>query len=45
MARLFAEHWVFYRALLTGSCAFALYRGLITLLLPVDRQGNAAALR
>ncbi|MEU0877213.1 TetR/AcrR family transcriptional regulator [Lentzea sp. NPDC005914] len=39
MARHFAEHKVFYRALLTGSCAYALDRGLISLLLPVNRQG------
>jgi hypothetical protein len=38
-ARHFAEHRVFYRALLTGPCAFALDRGLISLLLPVNRQG------
>ncbi|MFJ5986523.1 TetR/AcrR family transcriptional regulator [Lentzea sp. NPDC092896] len=38
MARHFADHRVFYRALLTGSCAFALDRGLISLLLPVNRQ-------
>jgi hypothetical protein len=38
MARHFAEHQVFYGALLTGSCAFALDRGLISLLLPVNRQ-------
>ncbi|MFJ1967439.1 TetR/AcrR family transcriptional regulator [Streptomyces sp. NPDC087903] len=37
-ARHFAGHRVFYRALLTGSCAFALDRGLIGLLLPVNRQ-------
>jgi AcrR family transcriptional regulator len=36
--RHFAEHRVFYRALLMGSCAFALDRGLIALLLPVNRQ-------
>lgn len=35
----FAGHRVFYRALLTGSCAFALDRGLISLLLPVNRDG------
>lgn len=35
--RHFADHRVFYRALLTGSCAFALDRGLITLFLPVNR--------
>ena len=39
VARHFADHRVFYRALLTGSCAFALDRGLISLLLPVNRQG------
>ena len=38
MARHFAEHVVFYRALLTGSCAFAVDRGLIRLMLPVNRQ-------
>ncbi|TQE22983.1 TetR/AcrR family transcriptional regulator [Streptomyces ipomoeae] len=38
VSRHFAEHRVFYRALLTGSCAFALDRGLISLLLPVNRQ-------
>jgi AcrR family transcriptional regulator len=37
-ARHFAGHRVFYRALLTGSCAFALDRGLISLFLPVNRQ-------
>ncbi|MFI5800961.1 TetR/AcrR family transcriptional regulator [Streptomyces sp. NPDC051677] len=39
VVRHFAEHRVFYRALLTGSCAFALDRGLIRLLLPVNLQG------
>jgi len=39
MARHFAEHNVFYRALFTGSCAYALDRGLISLLIPVNRQG------
>lgn len=38
VCRHFAEHRTFYRALLTGSCAFALDRGLISLLLPVNRQ-------
>ncbi|MFJ9562800.1 TetR/AcrR family transcriptional regulator [Streptomyces fuscichromogenes] len=38
VARHFAEHRVFYRALLTGPCAFALDRGLIALLLPVNRE-------
>ncbi|WP_406280810.1 TetR/AcrR family transcriptional regulator [Nocardia sp. NBC_00881] len=37
-ARHFAEHRVFYRALLTGSCAFALNKGLSGLLVPVNRQ-------
>ncbi|MBP2324893.1 AcrR family transcriptional regulator [Kibdelosporangium banguiense] len=37
-ARHFADHRAFYRALLTGSCAFALDRGLISLLLPINRQ-------
>jgi AcrR family transcriptional regulator len=41
MALHFAGHRVFYRALLTGSCAFALDRGLIKLLLPVNRQAVA----
>lgn len=39
MAQHFADHKVFYRALLTGSSAYALDRGLISLLLPVNRQG------
>lgn len=39
VSRHFAGHRVFYRALLTGSCAFALDRGLISLLLPVNRDG------
>ncbi|GGU28080.1 TetR/AcrR family transcriptional regulator [Lentzea flava] len=38
VATHFARHQVFYHALLTGSCAFALDRGLISLLLPVNRQ-------
>lgn len=38
MARHFAGHQTFYRALLTGSCAFALDRGLISLLLPINRR-------
>ena len=38
MSRHFADHRVFYRALFTGSCAFALERGLTGLLLPVNRQ-------
>ncbi|MFJ9565186.1 TetR/AcrR family transcriptional regulator [Streptomyces fuscichromogenes] len=39
VCRHFAEHRPYYRALLTGPCAFALDRGLISLLLPVNRQG------
>lgn len=39
VTRHFAEHQVFYRALLTGSSAYALDRGLISLLLPVNRLG------
>ena len=38
VTRHFAERQVFYRALLTGSCAYALDRGLFSLLLPVNRQ-------
>jgi AcrR family transcriptional regulator len=38
LARHFAGHRAYYRALLTGSCAFALDRGLISLMLPVNRQ-------
>ena len=41
MTRHFADNQVFYRALLTGSCAFALDRGLISLMLPLNRQGVA----
>lgn len=41
LARHFAEHKVFYRALLTGSCAYALDRGLISMMLPFNRQGVA----
>lgn len=39
VSRHFAEHRAFYRALLTGSCASAVERGLIGLLLPVNREG------
>ncbi|MGW2291609.1 TetR/AcrR family transcriptional regulator [Streptomyces phaeochromogenes] len=39
LCRHFAKHRVYYRTLLTGPCAFALDRGLISLLLPVNRQG------
>ncbi|MFF4256588.1 TetR/AcrR family transcriptional regulator [Streptomyces sp. NPDC001663] len=39
VCRHFAEHRRYYRALLTGPCAFALDRGLISLLLPVNREG------
>jgi AcrR family transcriptional regulator len=38
IARHFAEHRAFYRAILTGSCAFALNRRLTDLLIPVNRQ-------
>lgn len=38
MARHFACHRRFYRALLTGSCAFALNKALIGLFLPLNRQ-------
>ncbi|MGW0711413.1 TetR/AcrR family transcriptional regulator [Streptomyces sp. NPDC002643] len=34
----FAEHRTFYRALLTSSCGVALNRGLISLLVPVNRE-------
>lgn len=39
VARHFADHRVFYRSLLTGSCGFAVDRGLSGLFLPVNRQG------
>ncbi|MDX3661519.1 helix-turn-helix domain containing protein [Streptomyces sp. ID05-26A] len=39
LTRHFADHQIFYRALLTGPCAYALDRGLIRLLLPINRQG------
>jgi AcrR family transcriptional regulator len=39
VAQHFAHHRAFYRALLTGSCAFALDRGLLRLILPVNRHG------
>lgn len=39
MAHHFAGHRVFYRALFTGPCAYAVDRGLISLLLPVNREG------
>lgn len=38
VSRHFAEHRAFYRALMTGSCAFALDRGLLGLLLPINRR-------
>jgi AcrR family transcriptional regulator len=41
LAQHFSDNRVFYRALLTGSCAFALDRGLIRLMLPFNRQGVA----
>ncbi|TMR97119.1 TetR/AcrR family transcriptional regulator [Nonomuraea basaltis] len=37
-ARHFAEHRVFYRAVLTSSCAFALNKALMDLFLPLNRQ-------
>ncbi len=37
-ARHFADHRSFYRAMLTGSCGFALNRALNGLLIPVNRQ-------
>ncbi len=38
MARHFAEHRGFYRAMLTGSCAFELNAALTELIIPVNRQ-------
>jgi AcrR family transcriptional regulator len=38
VARHFAEHRSFYRAMLTGSCAFALNRALHGLLVPLNRR-------
>jgi len=38
MARHFARHREFYRAMLTGSCAFALNKALSGLLIPVNRR-------
>ncbi|MDT0569949.1 TetR/AcrR family transcriptional regulator [Streptomyces sp. DSM 3412] len=38
MARHFAEHRGFYRAMLTGSCAFDLNKALTELLVPVNRE-------
>lgn len=38
LGRHFAEHRRFYRALLTGSCAFALNKALTGLFLPLNRQ-------
>ena len=38
MARHFADHRMFYRAILTGSCAFALNKALTGLLIPLNRQ-------
>ena len=40
MTRHFADNQVFYRALLTGSCAYALDRGLISLMLPDHRVSH-----
>ncbi|MEJ3745225.1 TetR-like C-terminal domain-containing protein [Actinomycetes bacterium KLBMP 9797] len=38
LARHFADHRAFYRAVLTSSCAFALNKSLSGLLVPVNRQ-------
>lgn len=38
MARHFAAHRGFYRAMLTGSCAFALNKALTGLLVPANRR-------
>ncbi|RAY15731.1 TetR family transcriptional regulator [Actinomadura craniellae] len=38
VARHFADHRVFYRALMTGSCGYALNRALTDLLIPLNRQ-------
>lgn len=38
LARHFAENRPFYRAMLTGSCAFALNQVLTALLLPLNQQ-------
>lgn len=38
IARHFADHRPFYRALLTSSCAFALNKALTGLFIPVNRQ-------
>jgi AcrR family transcriptional regulator len=38
LARHFAEHRAFYRAMLTGASAFALNRALTGLLIPANRQ-------
>jgi AcrR family transcriptional regulator len=38
IARHFADHRSFYRAMLTGSCAFGLNKALTVLLTPFNRQ-------
>lgn len=38
LARHFADHRAFYRAMLTSSCGFALNRALSGLFIPVNRQ-------
>jgi AcrR family transcriptional regulator len=38
IARYFADHRKFYRAMLTGSCAFALNKALTGLFIPLNRQ-------
>jgi AcrR family transcriptional regulator len=38
IARHFAEHRRFYRAILTGSCGFAVNKALTVLLIPLNQQ-------
>jgi hypothetical protein len=38
VARHFADHRAFHRAVLTGSCAFALNQALIRMMIPLNRQ-------
>src|SRR3954447_11996197 len=38
MARHFADHRVFYRAMLTGSSGYALNKALLGLMIPVNRE-------
>jgi AcrR family transcriptional regulator len=44
IARHFAEHRSFYRAMLTGSCAFALNKALHGMLVPLNRRFVEATL-